>query len=381
MFSTRLSPFCFLLLLVTIGTLPAVTKPTPAENRLQEPSHLRIGGLISYSERSLANGIEMAADEVNGSGGVARHPIELIIKNAQGRPDKASEVVSKLIKEDRVDALIGGEESDVTLEAARLAQAAKIPLIASAAIDPDVTKVGDYIFRTCFIDPVQGRAMAKFAVGRLKAKRAAILHDSESKDHPTLAYSFESEFTKLGGVIVSRQTYNGGDIDFLSRLDAIRSAKPEVLYIPGNYTEVALIARQARAIGITKTTFIGGDGWNSPKIWEIAGQSIDESYFTDHYSHTEPSLLNQEFVRKYLKRYGKVPDSFAALGYDSLKILADSITRAKTPGSVALRDAIAQTKNFPGVTGAITFDSDRNARKRVVILQVRGRKFILQNHR
>jgi branched-chain amino acid transport system substrate-binding protein len=380
MFSTRLSPFCFLLLLVTIGTLPAVTKPTPAENRLQEPSHLRIGVLISYSGRSLANGIEMAADEVNSSGGVARHPIELIIKNAQGRPDKASEVVSKLIKEDRVDALIGGEESDVTLEAARLAQAAKIPLISSATIDPDVTKVGDYIFRTCFIDPVQGRAMAKFAVGRLKAKRAAILHDSKSLDHPTLAYSFESEFTKLGGVIVSRQTYSAGDIDFRSQLQAIRSAKPQVLYIPGYYTEVGLIARQARDLGVTQP-LLGGDGWNSPKLWEIGRQTIDQSYFTDHYSHTEPSPLNQKFVRKYLKRYGVMPDSFAALGYDSLKILADSIARAKTPGSVALRDAIAQTKNFPGLTGAITIDSDRNARKPVVILQVRGRKFILQNHR
>lgn len=381
MFSTRLSLFCFLLLLVTVGTLRAVTQHTPVENVLQKPSHIRIGvfvdlsGWTSNSGKSLANGIKMAADEVNRSGGVARHPIDLIIENDQGRPNKASEVVSKLINEDRVDALLGGVESDVTQPAARLAQAAKIPLISAGATDPAVTQVGDYIFRTCFVDPVQGAAMAKFAVGIRNPKRAAILHDSGSPYSRTLAYSFEAEFTKLGGVIVSRQTYNAGDIDFLTQLQAIRSTKPEVLYVPGYYTEVSLIARQARDLGMTQA-LLGGDGWNSPKLWEIAGHAIEGSYITYHYSHKEPSLLNQKFVRKYLKLYGMMPDSFAALGYDSLKVIADSFARTRTTSSVALRDAIAQTKNFPGVTGAITIDSDRNTRKPVVILELRRRKFI-----
>jgi branched-chain amino acid transport system substrate-binding protein len=314
---------------------------------------------------------------VNGSGGVARHPIDLIIKDDQGRPDKASEVVSALISEDRVDALLGGVASEVTLSAARLAQAAKIPLISPAATNPGVTQVGDYIFRTCVVDPVQGTAMAKFAVSKRKVKRAAILHDFRSPDQRTMAYSFESEFTKLGGVIVSRQTYEAGDIDFLSQLQAIRSTKPEVLYIPGYYTEVSLIARQARHLGMTQA-LLGGDGWYSPKLWEIGGHAFDVSYITYHYSHSEPSRLNQKFVLKYLKLYGIMPDSFAALGYDSLKVLADSIARARTTSSVGLRDAIAQTKNFPGVTGAITIDSDRNTRKPVVILQPRSRKFIFR---
>jgi branched-chain amino acid transport system substrate-binding protein len=138
---------------------------------------------------------------------------------------------------------------------------------------------------------------------------------------------------------------------------------------------VGLIARQARDLGMIQA-LLGGDGWHSPKLWEIGGHAIDGSYLTYHYSRKEPSLLNRKFVRKYLELYGMKPDSFAALGYDSLKVLADSIARARTTSSVALRDAIAQTKNFPGVTGAITIDADRNTRKPVVILQLRSRKFI-----
>jgi branched-chain amino acid transport system substrate-binding protein len=276
-----------------------------------------------------------------------------------------------------VHALIGEVASSNSLAAAPKAQEAKVPMISPSSTNPAVTQVGDYIFRVCFIDPFQGEVMAKFASANLKAKRAAILYDFNSDYSRGLQQFFKRSFTQLGGQIVSEQSYTQGDRDFSGQLTAIRSANPDVVYVPGYYGEVGVIANQTKQLGI-KAPLLGGDGWDAPQLWQLGGDALNGDYISNHYSVDDPSPAIQKFVAAYKQRYNIAPDALAALGYDAMKVLADSIKRAGTTESAKLRDAIAQTQNFPGVTGLITLDKDRNAVKPAVVLKLDKAKFVYE---
>jgi branched-chain amino acid transport system substrate-binding protein len=319
----------------------------------------------------------MAADEINKAGGINGRTVQIITEDDQGEPNKAATVVTKLINQDKVQALLGEVASSNSLAAAPKAQEAKVPMISPSSTNPAVTQVGDYIFRVCFIDPFQGEVMAKFSANNLKAKRAAILYDFNSDYSRGLYQFFKKSFTSLGGQIVSEQSYTQGDRDFSGQLTAIRAVNPDVIYVPGYYGEVGVISNQTKQLGI-KAPLLGGDGWDAPQLWQLGGASLNGNYISNHYSKDDPSPAIQKFVAAYQARYNIPPDALAALGYDSMKVLADAIKRAGTTENVKLRDAIAQTSGFPGVTGMISIDKDRNAVKPAVVLKLENSKFVYE---
>jgi branched-chain amino acid transport system substrate-binding protein len=249
------------------------------------------------------------------------------------------------------------------------AQAAQVPMISPSSTNPKVTEVGDFIFRVCFIDPFQGFAMAKFAREQLKANTAAILKDVKSDYSLGLTEVFEKKFKEMGGNILGVEAYSQGDTDFRAQLTAIKPLKADVLYIPGYYTDVGVIAKQARELGV-RPVLLGGDGWESEKLFELGGSALNGAYFTNHYSQQDPSPRVQKFIADYKKAFGSMPDSLAALGYDSARVAIDAMRRAKDLSGPAIRDAIAQTRDFPGAAGTITIDAGRNASKPAVVLKV-----------
>ena len=330
------------------------------------------GGQATFGQ-STDKGVQLALEEINGSGGVLGQPIRMITKDNQYKPGETSTVVRELITRDKVVALIGEVASGRSLEAAPIAQRSGIPMISPASTNEKVTETGDHIFRVCFIDPFQGTVCAKFA-GKLAAKKAAIITDV-SKDYSLgLAKSFKAEFLKNGGVITGEQSYSGGDKDFSAQLTAIKSANPDVVFLPAYYTEAPLIIRQARQLGIT-APFIGGDGWDSTELISVGGSAVEGCYFSNHFSNqsTDPQVV--AFVDAYRKKYHEDPDAMVALGYDSLKLLADAMKRAGTTDPDKVNAAIAATKDFPGITGKITLDEHRNPTKSAVMLQVKNGKF------
>jgi branched-chain amino acid transport system substrate-binding protein len=330
------------------------------------------GGTATFGQ-STHKGIKLATEEQNAKGGLFGKSIEIITEDDQSKPEEAKTAVLKLIKQNQVIAVLGEVASSRSLAAAPECQKAKIPMISPASTNPKVTEVGDYIFRTCFIDTFQGEAMAKYAYNDLKARKVAILRDIKNDYSVGLAEFFEKTFKKLGGEIVANASYSEGDIEFRAQLTDIKTKNPDAVYIPGYYTEVGLIARQARELGIN-VPLLGGDGWDSPKTLEIGGTSVNGSYFTNHYAADDPNPTVQGFIQKYKEKYSEVPDAMAVLGYDAAKILFDAMRRAGAPDSTKIRDALAQTQKFPGVSGEITIDKNRNAEKRIVVLKVEDGK-------
>jgi branched-chain amino acid transport system substrate-binding protein len=326
---------------------------------------------------STKRGAEMAADEINKAGGINGRQITILSEDDEGRPEKAATVVTKLIDQDRVIALVGEVASGNTLAAAPKAQKSHVPMISPSSTNPAVTQVGDYISRVCFIDPFQGEVMAKFAANTLKAKTAAIMLDFNSPYSRGLTEFFEKSFKKLGGKVVSTQSYTQGDRDYKGQLTSIRSLNPDVIYVPGYYGEVGVIAKQAKQLDI-KAPLLGGDGWDAPQLWELGGDALNGSFISNHYSVEDPSPAIQKFVSDYKSRYNIIPDALAALGYDAMKVLADALKRAGTSEGEKLRDAINATQGFVGVTGIISLNADRNAIKPAVVLKLQDGKYVYQ---
>jgi branched-chain amino acid transport system substrate-binding protein len=328
--------------------------------------------------QSAMNGVLMAADEINQAGGINGRKLDIVMEDDKGSPELAALVTGKLIDRDKVIAIIGAGASGNSLAAAPKAQSAHIPLIAPSSTNPAVTQAGDYIFRACFIDAFQGEVMAKFAANTLKAKKAAIMLDFNSPYSRGLTEFFEFSFAKLDGRIVIKQSYSQGDADYRGQLSAIKAANPDVVYIPGYYGDVAIIARQARQLGLT-VALLGTDGWDAPELWELGGDALNGCYISNHYSVDDPSETIQKFVRDYRQRFGNLPpDAHAALAYDALRFLAEALRKAGTTERQKLRDALAETKNFQGVTGIISMDRDRNAVKPAVILKLEDGRYIYQ---
>jgi branched-chain amino acid transport system substrate-binding protein len=322
---------------------------------------------------STSNGIKMAFDEKNKNGGIKGKQLKLLSLDDQGKAEEAASTVTRLITQNNVVAILGEVASSRSLAAAPIAQENKVPMISPSSTNPKVTEVGDYIFRVCFIDPFQGTVMAKFAIDNLKIKRVAILRDVKSDYSVGLSNFFAAKFKELGGSIVSDQSYQGGEIDFKAQLTQLRSINPgaQAIFIPGYYTEVGLIARQARQLNIN-VPLLGGDGWDSSKLYEIGGAAINGSYFSNHYTSDSKEAVVVDFVTKYKERFGQVPDGLAASGYDAAKILISSMERAPDLSSKSIRDAIAATRDFPGVTGKISINEQRNATKPAVVVKVDG---------
>jgi branched-chain amino acid transport system substrate-binding protein len=323
---------------------------------------------------STDKGIHLAIDEVNAKGGIKGKQLQVKTYDDQGKPEEAAIASSRLVLQDKISVLLGEVASSRSLAMAPIADQNKVPMITPSSTNPRVTKdagkTRPYVFRVCFIDPFQGTVMAKFASGK-GIKKVAVLRDVGNDYSVGLADYFLSKYKELGGKIVDDQSYKAGDQDFKAQLTAIKAKGPEAIYVPGYYTDVALIARQARELGI-KVPLMGGDGWDSPKLFEIGGKALEGSFFSNHYSYEDPSPRIQDFVKKYKERFGAIPDGLAATGYDAARIAFDAMNRAKDTSGEALRDAIEQTKGFEGVTGIISIDADHNAVKSAVVLEIKS---------
>ena len=328
--------------------------------------------------QSAYNGVLMAATEINDAGGINGRRIDVVIEDDRGSPEEAARKTAKLIDHDKVVAIIAGGTSGNSRAAAPKAQSSHVPFISPSSTDPAVTQVGNYIFRACFVDSFQGEVMAQFAANTLKAQKAAVIFDFNSPYGRGLTTFFAQSFAKFGGRIVSEQSYTQGDADFKGQLSSIRSAEPDVIYIPGYYGDVALIAKQARMIGLTQP-LLGADGWDAPELWQLGGDALNGSYISTHYSIDDPSPAIQVFVQGYKQRYGNLlPDAHAALAYDAARLLFAAISRAGSTEGTKVRDALADTKNFAGVTGVINIDAQRNAIKPAVVLKLHDLKSIYQ---
>jgi branched-chain amino acid transport system substrate-binding protein len=320
-------------------------------------------------------GTVLAVEELNAAGGVLGKKIKLLTEDNQSKAGESANAVNKLIAKDGAVAILGEVASSRSLEAAPICQANKVPQISPSSTNPKVTQTGDYIFRVCFIDPFQGTVMANFAKKTLNAQKVAIFTDVKSDYSKGLAKFFKEGFLKAGGQVVSELDYNGGDKDFKGQLTAIKSAAPDGIFVPGYYTDAALICIQAKEVGINVPLF-GGDGWESEKLTEIGKEAVEGTYFSTHYSPDAGGEKGKAFVEAYKKRYGgKAPDAMAALGYDSAVILVDAIKRAGGAEGGKIREALAGTKEFDAVTGKITINAARDADKSAVILKVKDGKF------
>jgi branched-chain amino acid transport system substrate-binding protein len=325
--------------------------------------------------RSSHNGTQLAIDDINAKGGLLGKKVELLAEDNLSKSGESATIARKLITRDHIVALLGEVASGRSLEAAPICQEKQIPMISPSSTNPKVTEVGDYIFRVCFTDPFQGKLDANFAREYLKAKRAAILTDVGLPYSVGLASFFKQPFIAGGGEVVAEKNYTSGDKDFKAQLTAIKAANPQAIFVPGYYTEAALICQQARQLGITVPIF-GGDGWEAPELISLGKDAVEGTYFSTHYSSEDQSPVVQEFVKKYEAKYGgEVPDAMSALGYDSAMVLADAIKRAGTTDGPKVRDAIAATKDYMGITGKTTIDAHRDAAKSAVIITVKNGKF------
>lgn len=323
---------------------------------------------------STNKGIKMAFDEINAKGGIKGKKVKLITEDNQGKNEETAKVVNRLITQEKIVALIGEVASARSLIAAPIAQKYGIPMVSPSSTNPKVTEAGSFIFRVCFLDPFQGLVMAKFASENLKVKKAAIFRKNGDTYSEGLADVFSSEFKKMGGEIVKDIQYQPKDIDFKAQLSEIKAAKPEVIFVPGYYSDAGNIAKQAKQLEI-KATLLGGDGWDSPKLHEIGQSAINGQYFSNHYTTESTDPVVVEFIKKFKERYnGEVPDGLAALGYDAAKVVAEAMERAAEISPKAIRDEIAKTKDFAGVTGKISIDEKRNAVKSAVVVQVDNEK-------
>jgi branched-chain amino acid transport system substrate-binding protein len=351
-----------------------------ATSCVKQGETIRIGEYASLTGKEATfgqashKGTMLAIEELNAAGGVLGKKLQLITEDDQSKSGEAATAVKKLISRDKVVAVVGEVASSRSLEAAPICQHAQIPMISPSSTAPEVTASGDYIFRVCFIDPFQGTVMAKFAKDTLKLRKVALLSSASSAYSVGLAKYFKERFAADGGIVALEPRYSEGDKDFRAQLTAIKAANVDGVFVPGYYTEAALICRQARDLGLN-VPFFGGDGWESPELIQLGGTTVEGSHFVTHYSPENKDPFVAAFNERFQRRWGNVSDTLTGLGYDAVMMLADALKRAGTTESAKLREALASTANFKGVTGTITLDAQRNPTKSAVVLMVKDGRF------
>jgi branched-chain amino acid transport system substrate-binding protein len=305
--------------------------------------------------------------------------VELVIVDNKSDKTEAANAVQRLVDKDKVTAVIGSWGSGFSMAAGPILKQAKVPAMGTSATNPLVTKGNEFYFRVCFIDPFQGTVMANYAYNTLKAKKVAIIQDVSSDYAVGLAKYFTDAFKKLTGddkSIISVSNYNTGDQDFTAQLTNIKAQKPDAIFAPGNFTEPALVIKQARQLGIT-APFIGGDTWETPEFIEIGKEAVEGVTFSTFFATEKPITKESEkFLAEFKKEYGgKEAAAVAALGYDAYLILVQALERVGSADSVKLRDELAKTKDFQGAAGVVNFDENRDAVKSAVIKEVKNGKF------
>jgi len=363
-------------------TLVSCNKSGGEKPQAEEAATIKIGHYASLTGKEATfgtevdAGVKMAVEEINKSGGLLGKQIELITEDTQSNPQGAGNAVEKLIGNDKVVAVIGEVASGRSLIGGPICQRSKVPMVSPASTNEKVTQTGDYIFRICYIDPFQGSVLAKFAMDNLKKKTAALLKDNANAYSVGLTENFKKKFTEMGGQIVEEQSYQGGESDFKAQLTSIKAKNPDVIFVPGYYTETSLIAVQARQLGI-KAPLLGGDGWDSPVLTQGAAKdALEGCFFTNHYSEQDTSARVQDFIKKFSALHnGGTPGAMSALGYDAMMIIAKAIKDGGKADSETIKNGITTLKDYQGITGNITIDANRNATKSAVVLEIKGGKF------
>ena len=333
-------------------------------------------GALAAVAKQTVNGINLAIKQTNEQGGVLGKQIKLIIADNKSEPSESANAITKLIKNDNVKLVFGSVASSNVLATVQIAHDSKIPLITATATNPSVTmeqnQVRPYVFRTCFIDPFQGEVMANFAAKSLQAKNAVMYIDSSSDYSKGLAKIFAEKFIANGGIIIGEESFLQKDQDFKSTLTKIKAINPDVVFIPAYYEEVGKIIRQAREIGI-KSQLIGTDGWDDPKLIEIAGLSaVEGTFFSNHYSPQDQDPKVVEFVKAYKAEYNQEPSALAVLGYDCALVVIDAIKRAGSDDPEKIRQALEETKKLQITTGLLSIDNNHNPIKSAVVVEIKN---------
>ncbi len=324
-------------------------------------------GPVSLYGVGTVNAIKIAVDEINKAGGINGKQIEFLYEDDEGKSDKSVLAYKKLTSQNKVDIIIGCLTSDCSLAVAPLAQADKIPMISTSSTNLKVTQAGDFIFRTCYLDPFQGTGCANYAFKDLGKKTAAIMYDNANDYSKGLADAFEAAFTAAGGTVTNKEAYTKGDTDFSAQLTKIKGSTPELLFLPDYYSTVSLIAKQVRTLGMADVVMMGGDGWD--EIVNNAGEEVVGSYYLNHFTADTTDPKGAEFVTKYMDAYKERPNALAVLGYDAMHIVAQAIKAAGSMDHQKVRDAMAKVEG-DYLTGHIKFDENRNPVKSAVIIEV-----------
>jgi branched-chain amino acid transport system substrate-binding protein len=356
------------------GPAPA-TPPSSASASATGPLLIGSVGALTGPEAHFGletrNGVQLAIEETNAAGGVQGRMLAQRAYDSQSRPEEAANAMTRLVTQDRVLFVVGENASSNTLAMAPAAAQNQVPLISPSSTNPRVTaEGGPYVFRVCFTDTFQGRLLAQYARSTLKLARLAVLVDQKSDYSVGLARVFEARFRELGGTVVSEESYAKGDTDFRGQLTRIKAAKPDALFIPGYYSDVGPLARQARELGL-RIPLLGGDGWDSGEaLGELGGAAVEGSLYSTHFAPDNPGASVQQFLGRYKARFAHLPDALGALGYDAARVGIEALRRSGGVGGAALREQIARTRDFEGVTGRITLGADRNAVKPAIIVKL-----------
>lgn len=320
------------------------------------------------------DGIELAVREVNKAGGINGQKLVVKVLDSRSRPEEAATALSRILDKDHPLLVLGDIASTNTLAMAPIAEKRAVPLLTPASTAAKITQAGANVFRACFRDDFQGRVMAIFASDDLRATKAAILRDGKSDYSVGLAEEFTRAFKEFGGEIVADETFMAGDVHFKAQLTKIKGKKPDVLFVPAYYTEVGLILRQAKELAVG-AKMLGGDGWDSPRLVEIAGDAAEGTFFSTHFAKDADTPTAKRFVSAFTDTFGYEPDGMAAMGFEAGTLVADALRRSKTLDPKGVRDALGETKKLEGLSGEILIDKDREPQKPAFVLAVEQKHF------
>jgi branched-chain amino acid transport system substrate-binding protein len=329
---------------------------------------------------------EMAVKEVNDAGGIdvggKKYKVELFVEDNAGKADQSASAAQKLITQKKVLAIVGPNATRYAIPASEIAESSKVVLISPWSTNPKTTLDGKtnapkkYVFRSCFIDPFQGRVVAKFAIENLKTKKAAVLYDVASDYNKGIAEFFRETFEQNGGKVVAFETYTTNDKDFSGQLTKIKKASPDVLFLPNYYSEVPLQVQQAKRLGIA-VPILGSDSWGSQELLKLCGKDCEGYYFSTHYAADAATPVAAKFIEGFKAKYSGMPDDVAALTYDSFGLLWQAIKAADKLDRQAIRDGLAKIPKYEGVTGNMQFkEGSGDPVKSAVILQIKDGKFV-----
>ncbi len=345
-----------------------------SEGEILIGAYLSLSGPDSTFGTDTREGIELAVEETNASGGVKGKKVKVLYEDDKSTTQEASQKVRQLIDRDKVVALLGEVASSRSVAGGLIANTSKVPMVSPSSTAVDVTKDREWVFRTCYTDDQQGEVAARYVKNEMKKTKVGIFYAAQDTYSSGLARSFRDEIKKLGAEIVIDKGYQKGETNFRTYLGELKAANPEIIFVPNYYTEMVLIARQAKEIGISGSMFMGGDGWDSSNLIEGAGAELEGAHFTNAFAADVPWPNSKKFIDAYRAKYKRDPSSIAAQGYDAARILFDAIGRASEPKPDPIRKALAETKDFPGATGTMSMDANRNANKPIVIVEVKNKK-------